>query len=180
MQINLLPWREEERRNKKITFLFSIGIAILLAIFLLIILHIIFQQLISYQEQRNKYLQAIIDRENSNIVQINKKKQEIATIVDELNFIISLRDSSYDAVRGLDALANIVPDGVAFTSIARDGKQFEIVGKAKSDLEVTQFMGNIKKSTIFQQPVLTNISSHTTPAGEERQFDIKVEQKRFA
>lgn len=177
MHINLLPWREQERKQKKIRFGLSIISTILLAIIMIIVLHIYFRYLIGYQQQRNKYLQAVIDQERIYLKVLNKQKQHLTIIDNDLNFIIGLRDSSYDAVRILDTLAKVVPDGVSFLSVVRDGKGIVINGIAKSDLQVTQFMENITKSEIFQQPILTSISSRTTNQGEQRQFQINVDAK---
>lgn len=180
MQINLLPWREHERRRKKIRFSSSLVTTVILALIAIIILHIFYRGLITHQKHRNQYLQSIIDHEQLSITKINEQKKQLSLIKDELKFIINLKENSYDAVRILDELSKVVPEGVSFMSIVRENQNIVIIGRSKSDLQVTQFMENLTKSKIFQQPVLTTISSIKTSEGEERLFQINVAEEGIA
>ena len=62
-------------------------------------------------------------------------------------------------------------------SLTRENNSISITGRAKSNLQITLFMENLAKSNIFKQPELTNISGKENSSGEERIFQLKVDQR---
>jgi len=67
-KINLLPWREELRKQKKQDFINVIVLSVLLTIAVLGLVHFYIEGLKEYQERRNKMLQdeiALLDKKNS-------------------------------------------------------------------------------------------------------------------
>lgn len=176
-KINLLPWREQARRARKLQFVYILAGAIGIAILFIVILHLYYNMLIGHQQSRNIFLQTQIDREQTTLGILAKKKKEQTVVDTELHFIFGLREKSYQAVRLLDELPRIVPEGLSFNNIARTSKGIILIGKAQSNLEITLFMKNIAKSKIFKQPELTNITGKESAVGEERSFELKVEQQ---
>jgi len=176
-QINLLPWREQLRQTKRMNFTFILTGFIALTLFLLFIVHLYLYRVINDQQQKNNYLQSDFQHEQSELGTLNKKKQEQLNVISQLHFIFSLRDNSYRAVRLLDGLARVVPDAVSLNKIMRQGNTITITGKAQSNLQVTLFMENMAKSKIFKQPALTEINTKENSSGEERFFQLNVEQQ---
>lgn len=176
-QINLLPWREQERQAKKNKFAIVIGIAIGITVFFILLVHLYLNSLIDSQNQRNTYLTTTLNQEQANLGDLNKEQTKQTDISTQLRFLYSLSNSSYQAVRLLDQLARTVPNGVSLSSVARNGNAITLLGKTQSNLQVTLFMKNIANSPIFKQPVLTEISSKQSTTGDEKYFQLSVEQQ---
>lgn len=174
-QINLLPWREQARLEKKLNFFVMLFLFIGATIVLEIILHLIMVNRIGYQERSNNYLEYQLQQEQAVVTQLNKRKKEGFRIYSKLQLLYKLKDRSYKAVRLLDTLARIMPDGVALTKIKREEDHVTLIGKSKSNLQVTQLMENISKSGIFRQPVLTEIARKQNEI-DEKNFQIAVVQ----
>lgn len=177
IQINLLPWREQARKEKKLRFAITLGGFVGLTLFLVVLLHLYFYSLIRYQKNNNIFLETELKQEQLAIGTFNKKKKEQAEIDTHLRFIFTLRNKGYKATAVLDELAQIVPEAILLNKIIREGNMIFISGKAESNLQVTLFMENISQSRIFKQPVLTEITGKGSSSGEERYFQLKVEQQ---
>lgn len=176
-QVNLLPWREQARQAKKMRFLLVIGLFVGLAVLMEIFLHFFMLSMINNQLRVNSYLQVQLDQEQKIVVQLNNKKKEGGVIYAKLKFIYLLQNESYRAVKLLDALPRVLPDGVSLIKLTREGVNITLAGRAKSNLQVSVLMENIAKNPIFNQPVLTEISGKESATGDEKLFQIKIVQK---
>ena len=55
-RINLLPWREGQRKERKLAFLVALGVAVIAAIVTTFAAYLMFDSMISGQERRNQML----------------------------------------------------------------------------------------------------------------------------
>lgn len=173
-QINLLPWREQERKEKKVQFGAALGVSVFIAVFVIVVIHTYYSGLVHYQNNRNAYLNEVLTNQSAVIADLNKKKEELNTVNQDLQFMFSLRDNSYASVKVLDVLENLIPDGITFTKISRERKTVTILGVAQSNLQVTELMKNLDESPIFKSPSLTQLSADDTASKNERRFEIKT------
>jgi Tfp pilus assembly protein PilN len=109
---------------------------------------------------------------------MNKQKTELDEVDSQLHFIFDLRESSYRAVRLLNELAIANPESVTLFKLVRNGDDITVFGKAKSNLQITMFMDNLEKAKIFTQPDLTEITGKEGEVGDERKFELKMQQLR--
>jgi type IV pilus assembly protein PilN len=178
IQINMLPWRERAREIKKKNFVASLSIAIGCTLFVIFLFHMYYDDLVRYQDKRNAFLQGQIAQKQVEIDELRKDKEQQAVIQTKLQFLMSLREKGYRAVRLLNELLKVVPDAVTLSKLERNGNAITIEGKAQSELVITAFLKSISEVSIFNQPVLTGISSRQgATESSERVFQIKVEQK---
>lgn len=177
-QINLLPWREQARQARKMEFVYVLAAFIGLTLIFVFIGHLYYGSLISHQQKNNAFLQEQLDQEQQILNALNKKKKQQTLIYSQLNFLISLQEKSYQVVRMLDELVRVIPDGVALLKVTREKNSVTMYGKANSNLQVTQFMENIEKSSVFKQPILTEIAAKDGVLREEKYFQLQVEQEK--
>lgn len=178
IQINLLPWRERAREIKKKNFLVTLAGFVGFTLFLILLFHLYYDDLIRYQDKRNTFLQNEIAQKQAEIDKLRANKEQQALIQVKLQFLMGLREKSYNAVQILNEIIKIVPDTITLSKLTRDGYTLTIEGKAQSDLAITAFLKRISEDNFFAQPVLTGISSQQNAAnGSERVFQIKVEQR---
>jgi type IV pilus assembly protein PilN len=180
-QINLLPWREQARQFRKILFGIVLGGCIVMSIFMVFFIHFYLKIQNDIQIERNAYLQAQIDQEQTYLDLLKAQQIIRDKIISELNLIINLRKKSYSAVSVLNLLLKATPGTVLIEKLSREGKIFSIEGLADSDLETTLFMRNIQAVTGFNQPELNVIKTQksvaTNDANDEIDFILKVEPK---
>ena len=59
-KLNLLPWREEKRKELLRQFLTMMGLSVILMLLVILAIHLHFGRLINAQESRNQFLEAEI------------------------------------------------------------------------------------------------------------------------
>ena len=166
--INLLPWREELRKQKQNDFLAMIGIGVLVTAVLGVIVYIAFSQLISNQEQRNRYLTEnikILDKQIEEIEAIEKEKEQL---IARMKAIEELQTTRPLNVRMFDELAARNPDGVSFNELTQKKNNLKIMGVSQSNARVSSLMRNLNASEWLTKPSLEVIEVKENKKGEER------------
>ncbi|MDD2723094.1 MAG: PilN domain-containing protein [Methylovulum sp.] len=156
-KINLLPWREELRKQKKQDFLNSLALGALVSIMILGIIHSYYEGLKSYQERRNKLLQdeiALLDKKITDINSIEEKKSKLLAKIDLLQ---KLQESRPEIVHLFDEIPKITPDGVFLTKFTQLGTDLAFEGKSQSNARVSAMMRNIEASQWLNSPSLNII-----------------------
>jgi len=156
-KINLLPWREELRRQKRKDFISALMLSILATVLVLGLVQIHINNLKSYQEKRNKLLQdeiALIDKKISAIASIEEKKSKLLAKIDLLQ---KLQESRPEIVHLFDEIPKSTPDGVYLTKFVQVGKDLTFEGKSQSNARVSAFMRAIEASHWLNSPSLTVI-----------------------
>jgi type IV pilus assembly protein PilN len=158
-KINLLPWREELRKQKQKDFLNSMALSVLAAIVILGLVHIYIEGLKAYQGQRNQILQseiALLDKKITDIKDIEEKKSKLLAKID---LIQKLQESRPEIVHLFDEIPKITPDGVFLTKFTQIGSDLIFEGKSQSNARISAFMRAIEASPWLQTPTLNVIQS---------------------
>jgi type IV pilus assembly protein PilN len=153
-RINLLPWRDEERKERKLKFLIALGGAAVVAILTAGAGWLLMDTMVSAQEARNSELKteiAILDRKIEKINDLESRKQNF---VSRMQVIEKLQRSRPEIVHVFDEIAKRIPDGVYLTSITQTGTRLKFEGVAQSSTRVSNFMRNIENSTYLKNPDL--------------------------
>jgi type IV pilus assembly protein PilN len=177
VQFNLLPWKEHERQVQKIIFAATLFVVALMALFVVLLFHFYLDSEMRSQNQRNTFLQAQLTETQTVLLDLEKQQEQEKALLDEMQFIMNLRDQNFKAVRLLDALAIMTSSTISITKIIRDSNNITIEGLAQSDIEITLFMKKLAKSLIFSQPVLVGISSKNVGEIIQRFFQLKLVQQ---
>ena len=94
-RINLLPWREELRKEQQRQFLTIMGLSVVLMLLIIVAVHIQISGMISHQKDRNDFLKREITKVEKQIKEINelakKKKSLIRAQTVEKRHAFSLR-----------------------------------------------------------------------------------------
>ena len=103
-KINLLPWREELRAQKKRDFINAIGVSVLATAVIFGGVHMYIEGLKAYQEQRNKIIQdeiALLDKKIEQIKTIDDQKSKLLT---KIELIQKLQESRPEIVHLFDEI----------------------------------------------------------------------------
>ncbi|TQV65450.1 MAG: PilN domain-containing protein [Halothiobacillaceae bacterium] len=145
--INLLPWRENLRKQRQRDFYKHLGAGFTIALGLVILGHLSVQGEITYQEERNAFLQQTIEDLDKQVVEIKRLKEARANLVARMEVIQKLQDTRSYVVHLYDELARTLPDGIVLTNVNLKGEQtLEINGVSDSAARVADYLRNLNKS----------------------------------
>ena len=178
-KINLLPWREELRKQKQKDFLYAIVLSILVGFIILGLVHTYVEGLNAYQEQRNQMLQneiVFLDKKITDIKDIEEKKSKLLA---KIELIQKLQESRPEIVHLFDEIPKTTPDGVYLTKFTQRGSELIFEGKSQSNARISAFMRAIEASPWLQTPTLNVIQSpdkSKTDAEQLSDFTLHAKQ----
>jgi type IV pilus assembly protein PilN len=174
-RINLLPWREEERKRQNIEFGIMAGAGAILALLLVMAVYMYFDDRINYQGQRNSFLQNEIRVLNSKLETIKDLEARKQALLDRMNVIQELQGSRPQMVHLFEDLASTIPDGIWLTSIQQSGSQLKIKGVTESNARVSAYMRNLDESAWMKNPKLVTIQKGAE--GKSSDFELSLVQE---
>ncbi|HED16686.1 MAG TPA: pilus assembly protein PilN [Gammaproteobacteria bacterium] len=176
-RINLLPWRDELRREQQKNFLVVLVIAVSVAVVVMFGVHTYGEDRINYQAKRNSYLKKEIAKLDKQIKEIKKLDATKKRLQARLNIIQRLQASRPEVVHLFDELVKTLPEGVFLTRVSQKGNIIKISGKAQSNARVSSYMWNLDKSNWLDQPKLNVIKTKLVGGSRVSDFTLNVIQK---
>ena len=176
-RINLLPWREERREERRKRFLLILIGVLAGSIGAVLIADQIITAAIERQMARNDYIGKQIAVVDERIKQISELKARRQQLVERMRIIQDLQGNRQISGRVFDQLARTLPDGVYFTDVKMSNSLIVITGTAQSPSLVAELMRNLDASHWLEAPVLIDVKAEAAPAGgQERWFQMTVGQ----
>jgi type IV pilus assembly protein PilN len=177
-RINLLPWRETERRQRRRDLAVAAGVAVVTVLLLGLALKLQIDAMIDAQRLRNIYLEgqiAVLNRRIREINEIEKKRQELLARMDVIQ---QLEESRPEIVHLFDQLVDVVPPGVFLTALRQQDRSVIIEGRAQSNARVSALMRNIDASAWIGNPVLLLIENKDETATGLSHFRLRFDQRK--
>jgi type IV pilus assembly protein PilN len=164
-RINLLPWRDEQRKERKVQFMIALGAATLTAALLAFLGYLMFSSMIDGQQRRNDRLRAEIKSLDKQIEEINSLEMSKQNFIARMDIIEKLQRSRPEIVHVFDEIVKTVPDGTYLTAVKQTDQKFRFDGLAQSATRVSAFMRNIDASEYLKNPELQGITADATGGG---------------
>ncbi len=158
-RINLLPWREEYREEKKQEFIRQLALVCLLAGIVGYAWFQVMASAVDNQNQRNTVLQTEINLLQQQVKEIQELKKRRAELIDRMKVIQDLQGTRPIIVRYFDEMARAVPDGIFLTSLVRTGETITVEGVTESNNRVSTFMRQLDDSEWFADPNLKSVTA---------------------
>jgi len=158
-RINLLPWRDQQRKERKLAFFVALGGAGLGALVVAFGCFLLFKSMISSQEARNDRLRMEIKTVDRQIEEINDLEAQKQRFIARMQVIEKLQRSRSEVVHLFDEVAKTMPDGTYLTAFTQDGKKLKFEGVAQSSTRVSTFMRSISASQWMKDPELEVVES---------------------
>ena len=158
-RINLLPWREEQRRERQKQFLTSLMMIIILGVVLVFIAGLVFNQKISHQNFRNDLVKGEIQKLEVRIKRIDELERTRQRLISRKEVIERLQASRSITVELLDNLAKSIPVGVALTTIRQQGSTLVLAGTSQSNARVSAYLKELETNDLFLNPQLDFVRS---------------------
>jgi type IV pilus assembly protein PilN len=153
-RINLLPWREAERKRKRQEFGVGAVAALIFAAVVYFVVNWQMQSAIDEQMARNQYLQgqiAELDKQIAEILDLEEQKKRLQA---RIGVIEQLELSRPEIVHVFDQLVRTTPDGIYLTAVKQTERRIELKGVAQSSTRVASYMRNIDSSEWLTDPAL--------------------------
>ena len=172
-RINLLPWREAQRKERKLAFVVALGAAAVCACVTTAAVYLLYDGMIDAQESRNEMLQAQIKVLDRQIEEINDLEQTKRQFIARMQIIEKLQRSRPAIVHIFDQIVKTLPDGVYLTGVTQAGDHLKFTGVAQSSTRVSAFMRNIDSSQWMRNPTLEVIQSAPGAFGSSFTLDAQ-------
>ena len=173
-KINLLPWREAYRKEKKEQFFIILGGVLAFSALIAYLWIASVESSIENQNARNRLLESEIAVLEKQVQEIKELKKVRDDLLARIKIIQDLEGTRPLIVRYFDDLARAIPDGVFLTLTARVGDVVSIEGVAESYNRVASFMRNLDNSDWFAAPNLTSVTAAPTEGEQANTFKMTV------
>jgi type IV pilus assembly protein PilN len=157
--INLLPWRDEHRQEKKREFFSILMLLVLFSCLVAFIWFTMTKASITNQEKRNQLLKSEIAELDQKVKDIDKLKTRREELETRIQIIQDLQLKRPLVVRYFDEMVRSVPEGLYFNSLSRKADTFSVKGVTESNNRVSALMRNLDRSDWYQAPNLKNVVS---------------------
>ena len=159
IQLNMLPYREEQDKQKKAQFTRLMVFSGLVGVGLLVLTYVSLSGMILNQESRNQQLTDGIAQLDIQIKEVETLEAEKRDFLARKAKVEELENKRFEAARMIDSLNTVAPEGVYLTGIkAKDVSTYTLSGKATSDSKIADFMRVIPSTNVFGQPSLDSIN----------------------
>lgn len=177
--INLLPWREERRKDRQIQFYIALGAGLVFAVVILYLATAFADSLIDEQNQRNAYLQQEISKLDRQIKEIQDLERQRDRLLARMQVIQELQRSRPKIVRVFDSLVRTVPEGIHLDRVERTGTMLSFDGVAQSNARVSVFMRHLDEHPEFGESRLKVIQRTASRDDAIRKFSLEVNESRI-
>lgn len=178
-RINLLPWREQLREERKQRFLVTLAAVLVGAGGLVFLGDRYLNASIDEQMARNDFIRKEITILDARIKEISELKTRRQQLLERMKIIQDLQGNRPIIGRVFDQLVRTLPDGVYFSSLKMTGKDIAVEGAAESNNRVSNLMRNLDASEWLEAPNLTAVKAVTAGALDQANvFQLSVQQTK--
>jgi type IV pilus assembly protein PilN len=158
-RINLLPWRDEQRKRREKEFIITAVIAALLMGGVVLGVDLHYKSRIEYQNKRNGLIETEIAGLDKKIKEIENLKKERDRLIARTKVIQNLQAGRPEIVHVFEQLVTTLPNGVYYTRVAQKGRSLNLQGVAQSNARVSSLMRSLDASKSFANPSLVEIKA---------------------
>lgn len=159
VRINLLPWREQLREERKQRFFIILAGVCILAVAVIFLADQYFKAKVTQQNARNAYVLQENTVLDSRIKEISELKTRRQQLVERMKIIQDLQANRPIAARVFDQLVRTLPEGVYFTDLKMQGRSIFIEGAAESNNLISSLMRNQDASDWLAAPSLIEVKA---------------------
>lgn len=183
MRINLLPHREEKRKQKRSAFFALLTLGGIIGVGAVLVVGGYNARAISIQGERNQVLKTAIGGLDKKIAEIATLKQEIEALKARQQAVEDLQGDRNQPVYLLDELVRQTPAGVYLKSFKQEGQKVSVLGYAQSQERVSELLRNLAGvSPWLERPDLIEVKSTALGQGKTGrkvvEFNLMVNIKR--
>ena len=155
-KINLLPWRDELREQRKKKFVaFCVGVAAL-GVASVFSGWVYFDHKLDDQEQANQLIVSTNQNLDAQLKSLDGLQERRNAIIERMKLIQGLQGQRPITVRLVDELVRVTPPTMYLTKFTRTGDKFTIEGKAESPNTVAELLRNLEASPWYRNAFMNS------------------------
>ena len=177
IRINLLPHREERRKQRKNAFIAMLAVSAVIGGLIVLLVGIVIANKISAQTQRNAFIKAENVKLDNEIKEIATLKAEIEALKARQQAVEDLQGDRNQPVYLMDELVKQVPEGTYLRAFKQDGQRVVLSGYAQSNERVSELLRNLSNNSPWlERPELIEIKATTLGQSKDakRVFDFTI------
>ena len=146
IKVNLLPYREKEKKENFVQQIFIIAGSFIFFILVLVWLQVWASSSLSNLENQKKEAESTLVELDKKIGNLEKFKNEKKDLELKLGVIATLEENRLAPVKTLDNLSMLVPSkDIWLVKISQKGNNISIEGIGRDNIAVADFMKSIEK-----------------------------------
>lgn len=177
-RINLLPWREADRKRRQREFMVAMAGSFVAGIVVVGMTMFAFSQMINGQMQRNARLEAEIIELEKSIEEIDGLERQKERLLARMEIIEQLQRSRPEIVHLFDEITRQLPEGVYLTGMKQTGASIEVEGIAQSSTRVSALMRQIDSSEWLTDPGVVKVETTEDGPARQAEFVVNLSQVR--
>lgn len=177
IRINLLPHREERRKQRKAAFVQLLALSGLIGLAFVMAAGGVIAAKISNQTQRNDFIKAENAKLDTQIKEISTLKEEIEALKARQQAVEDLQSDRNQPVYLMDELVKQVPEGIYLRAFKQENQRVVLTGYAQSNERVSELLRNLgNNSPWLERPDLIEIRAASVGQGKDAKkvFDFTV------
>ena len=175
-RINLLPWREEDRKRRQREFLVAMTGSFVAGLLVVVVAILVFSQMISGQKARNQRLQNEIAVLEQSIEEIDGLERQKERLLARMEIIEQLQRSRPEVVHLFDEITRQLPEGVYLRGMKQQGTTIEVKGVAQSSTRVSALMRQVDASDWLTDPSVIRVETTEDGPGRQAEFVVTMKQ----
>ncbi len=176
--INLLPHRAERRKALQRQFAILAAGTVVVAGFIVFVVHGFFEGRIENQTRRNQFLEKKIAELDKQIDEIKRLREQTQALLARKRVVETLQTNRTESVRLFDQLVRQLPDGIYLKSIKQTGLNVNVIGYATSNARVSTLMRNFESSPWLEHPQLIEIKAAKVGNQVLNEFNMNITVSR--
>ncbi|GLR75700.1 PilN domain-containing protein [Aliivibrio sifiae] len=161
-QINLLPWREQERAKYQRRFILMLCFGVVFSVTVQWGIAQYLEQQSSVQVQRNRSLESHIGWLNNELKELNEIGKQHDSILTRLDVVEELQQNRNTTTQLLNVLPDMIMEGIYLNKVRMHKKQVEIKGFSDSNARLATMLDKLENS-----PLISSVEMHSIVSGQK-------------
>jgi len=178
IRINLLPHREEKRKERRRQFYVTAGLMVALGAAVWLLVHMVSAGHIDRQNERNAFFKSEITGLDREISAIKDLRVQIDRLLARKQVIETLQSNRAETVYLFNELAARVPPGVFLTTVSQSGNRIAMKGYAQSNARVSTLMSSLNESPFLESSEVVKSVAETLNSRRMYSFEVNVYIKK--
>jgi type IV pilus assembly protein PilN len=179
IRINLLPHREEAKKERRQQFFVLSGLVSVLGLLIVFAVYTAIAGYIGTQESANDFLKKEIAVLDKQLDQIKRLKEQTKALLARKQVIEDLQRDRGETVYLLSEMVKQVPEGIYLKTLKQDGLNVNITGYAQSNARVSALMRNLESSPWLESPQLVEVKAIVLNGRRSNEFAMNVTLTRI-
>ncbi|MCQ8879195.1 PilN domain-containing protein [Pseudoalteromonas shioyasakiensis] len=177
--INLLPWRELQRKQSQNKFVTILLLVVLVSFLSMYMLSTYYGNLRDGQNIKNSFLTTEIGHLDARIHEIRELDKKKESLQQRMRLIEDLQSSRNLGTQIMDEVAKIVPGGVYLTKLERRGSAIHVIGRSESNNRLSTMLRQVQNSYLLEKPTMQGIIAGEKSSRLLSDFNMEFYVKPF-